>query len=170
MIKKLTILLFMSLLTVTAGAQMKFGYLSYQEAIQSMPDYAIAQRNMEKLREQYANETKRAEDEFNRKYEAFLEGQKDFDKPILRKRQAELQELLYKNIDFNKESERLLLQAEKDMYRPLHDKLNNVLRYIGETRGYAFIVNTDNNSLPFVNSAYGENITTIVIDTLNNIK
>lgn len=166
MTKKITILLFLSLLAITAGAQIRFGYLSYEEAVQAMPDYAIAQRNMAKLKEQYANETKRAEEEFNRKYESFLEGQKDFDEPILRKRQAELQDLLYKNIEFNKESERLLLQAEKDMYRPLYEKLNTIIRRIGEVRGFAFILNTDNNSLPFVSQAYGEDITAMVISAL----
>ena len=157
MMKKVLLIILILAATLTADAQIKFGYLSYDNALKNMPDYKVASLNLEKLRSQYSNETKRAENEFNEKYESFLEGQRDFAEPILKKRQAELQELLSKNEAFKKESDRLLLQAESDMYRPLYER---------HERGYAFILNTDNNAVPFVNSAYGEDITTIVSDAL----
>ena len=46
------------------------------------------------------------EDEFNRKYEDFLEGQRDFPQTILQKRQLELQQLMEKNIEFRTSSSR----------------------------------------------------------------
>lgn len=165
--RKLTILLFFTLFTLTAGAQIRFGYLSYNEALKAMPEYAVATRNMASLKEQYAKETKRAEEEFNHKYETFLEGQKSFAEPILRKRQAELQDLLYKSIAFNKESARLLSQAEADIYRPLREKLDEVIKRTGTERGYAFILNTDDNALPFASTAYGEDITVLIIDAVS---
>ena len=76
----------------TSSTSVKFGYLSYQAAIKSMPDYTLAQQKLTDLKEQYKAETKRVEDEFNRKYEEFLDGQRDFPKTILQKRQTELQE------------------------------------------------------------------------------
>lgn len=164
--KKLSLIVLVMAVALTAGAQIKFGYLSYDNALKSMPDYQVTSENIEKLRSQYSNETKRAENEFNEKYESFLEGQRDFAEPILKKRQAELQELLSKNEAFKKESDRLLRQAESDMYRPLFERLNAVLKRIGHERGYAFILNTDDNAVPFVNSVYGEDITTIVNDAL----
>ena len=61
----------------------RFGYLSYEGAIQSMPEYAVVQQQMKVLQEQYQAETLRVEDEFNRKYEDFLDGQRDFPRTIL---------------------------------------------------------------------------------------
>lgn len=165
--KKNIILLLLFLLPMVAGAQIKFGYLSYGEAIKSMPDYAMSQKNLASLRAQYDNEIKRAEEEFNLKYEAFLEGQGTFAPAILKKRQAELQELLNKNLSFKREADRLLRQAEDDMYAPLHTRLNAILAKIGGERGYAFILNTDNNTLPYVSSDSGEDINTLVKDALN---
>ncbi len=49
---------------------------------------------------------KRATDEFNLKYEAFLDGLKDFAPAIRMKRQAELQELMEKNMAFKQEAAR----------------------------------------------------------------
>lgn len=72
-----------------------------------MPGYAIAKHNMDELREKYDAETKRVETEFNAKYEEFLDGQRTYAKTILEKRQAELRELMEKNIAFKAEATRL---------------------------------------------------------------
>lgn len=152
--------------TVQTAPQIKVGYLSYSEAIKALPDYAIMQKNLESLRKQYADETKRAENEFNAKYDEFLEGQKDFAPVILNKRQAELQELLNKNIAFKQEAARLLQQAEADMKAPLKTKLNSVLAKIARDRGLTMILNTDNDNLPFIDPALGEDINTFVQNVL----
>ena len=165
--RKAIILLFITvLLPLAAQAQMKYGYLDYGAAIKAMPEYAVAQQNLSSLRKQYEAETTRSKEEFNEKYEEFLEVQKELADPILRKRQAELQELLNKSVDFKKEAERLLKQAEADMYNPLRKKLDAILARIGSERGYAFIINTEGHNLPYVNPAYGEDITVEVIDYL----
>lgn len=160
--KKLVLFLLLLLPAVAVDAQVKFGYLSYSEAIKAMPGYADMQKSLAELKRQYANETKRSEDEFNQKYESFLEGQKDFAPSILKKRQYELQELLNNSVSFKKEAARLLEQAEADMYAPLKKRLNEILRQVGRERGYAFILNTDNDAVPYIDSASGEDISTLV--------
>ncbi len=166
--RKLLFSLIVLLLPLVAQAQttVKFGYLSYQEALKAMPEYTTAQAKLADLKQKYDNEMKRVEDEFNKKYELFLEGQKDFAPTILRKRQVELQELIAKNIAFKEEAKRLLAQAETETYAPLKSKLAETLRGIGEARGFMFILNTDNDNLPYANSAYGEDITVLVKDCL----
>jgi len=155
--------------TEPAQPQLKIGYLSYSEVLHSMPDYAVMQTNLEALRKQYSDETKRAEEEFNSKYEAFLEGQKNLAPVILEKRQSELQELLNKNIAFKQEAERLLKQAEADMTLPLKKKLNTVLSKIAADRGFALILNTDNDTLPFIAKEYGEDINQFVKNVLKEM-
>ena len=156
------LILFLLLLLPAADAQVKFGYLSYSEAIKAMPGYADMQKSLAELKRQYANETKRSEEEFNQKYEAFLEGQKDFAPSILKKRQYELQELLNNSVSFKKEAARLLEQAEANMYAPLKKRLNEILRQVGRERGYAFILNTDNDAVPYIDTTSGEDISSLV--------
>ena len=99
--KKTILLLFAVVFAAMANAQeLKFAYFSYDAALKSMPDYGLALVNVDKLRTQYDNEIKRAEKEFNAKYEDFLENQRSLAPAILDKRQAELQELLQKNLKF----------------------------------------------------------------------
>ena len=165
--KKL-ILFFLLLATMPALAQseLKFGYLSYNAVMQAMPEYAAMQNSMAELRQKYEAEQKRVEDDFNKKYEEFLDGQKSFPKTILQKRQSELQEMLDKNIAFKKESQRLLSQAEEEAMAPIRVRLAEVLDAIGRERGYAFIVNTDEKATLWLNPDMGEDITVIVKEQL----
>ena len=144
----------------------RFGYLSYEGAIQSMPDYAIVQKKMKALQEQYQAETLRVEDEFNRKYEDFLDGQREFPRTILQKRQTELQELMEKNIQFKEQGRQELADAEREALAPLRIRLIELLSTIGREKGFAFIYDTDTKALPFLNISFGEDINQLVQDAL----
>lgn len=165
--KKLFLLIVLGVLSLTANAQTRFGYFSFDNVLKSMPDYVMAQRSIDDLRQKYDAEMKRAEDEFNSKYEEFLDVQKDLVPAILRKRQAELQEMMQKNINFKNESQRLLKQAEADAFAPVKNKLYNALTKIGQAQGYAFILNTDGDACPYVNPEMGEDATELIKEALN---
>ena len=144
----------------------RFGYLSYETALKAMPEYASVQQKMKTLQDQYQAETPRVEDEFNRKYEDFLDGQRDFPRTILQKRQSELQELMEKNIRFKEQGRQELADAEREAMAPLRIRLIEMLSTIGRERGYAFIYDTDTKALPFVNITFGEDINQLVQDAL----
>lgn len=165
--KKLFLLIVLGVLSLTANAQTRFGYFSFDNVLKSMPDYVMAQRSINDLRQKYDAEMKRAEDEFNSKYEEFLDVQKDLVPAILRKRQAELQEMMQKNINFKNESQRLLKQAEADAFAPVKNKLYDALTKVGQAQGYAFILNTDGDACPYVNPEMGEDATELIKEALN---
>lgn len=144
----------------------RFGYFSYELALKAMPGYSVAQQKLSDLRAQYNAELQRVEQDFNTKYEEFLEGQREFPETILRKRQTELKELLERNIAFKNESRRELEKAEAEVMAPLKERLNEVLNSIGLEHGFAVIVNTDANAAPFVHPLMGEDINQMITDAL----
>ena len=155
-------------LSCSHAVAQSFGYLSYDQVLKSMPEYVITQKKMADLTAQYEAETKRVEDEFNTKYEQFLEGQRDFPPTILQKRQSELEELMEKNIAFKEESRQLLATAEKEAMAPLHEKLAAAIQLVGTSRGLAFILNTDQNAVPFINPSMGIDVTEAVLQLIEN--
>ncbi len=168
--KRLLLSIF-TMIALTVSAQevvsgFRFGYLSYEAALQAMPEYAVVQKKMADLRQQFQAETLRVEDEFNRKYEEFLEGQREFPKTILQKRQTELQELMERNIKFKENSQEELSNTEKNLMAPLKIRLIETIGKIGRDRGYAFIVDTDNQALPFINPTMGDDVTQLVQNAL----
>lgn len=153
-------------LTISAQSPLKYGCFSFSEALKAMPGYAISERDMAALRAKYEEEGKRVEDDFNKKYEQFLDGQRDFAPLILQKRQAELQEMMEKNVAFKNESKRLLDQADAESKAALKVRLRAIVARIGAERGYAFILNTDNDAVPYVNNIVGEDINALVKDAV----
>ncbi len=146
--------------TVNASApSTRFAYLSYDSVKCVMNEYAQMQNDMDLMRKEYEAEMKRVEDEFNQKYESFLDGQATFPKTILQKRQSELQEILNKNIEFKKESQRLLKETETEMLKDILATIDGAVRYIAEQRGYAFVMNSDESAVTFINPAMGDDIT-----------
>ena len=168
--RKLLFMLLVLAMPLMASAQVKFGYFSFNEIFNTMPDRAVADRNLADLRQKYDAEMKRAEDEFNVKYEEFLDGQRDFVPTILRKRQAELQEMMDKNTAFRKEAERLLRQAQDDAYAPLRKKIHEAAAKVGRARGYAFILNTDGDACPYVDVSMSEDATIFIKELLGMTK
>lgn len=148
------------------AAQIKIGYFSYEEALCAMPEYSVAQANLKALRSQYDDEMKNGEKEFNEKYEAFLEEQRNMASAIREKRQSELQTMMDRNVAFRKEAMRLMAQAENDAIAPLKEKLSATIRRIAEERAYVMVVNTDSNACPYLNPTMAEDITTLIIDAL----
>ena len=152
--------------SVPVEQSLRFGYFSYEEVLHTMPGYAIAKHNMDDLRAKYDAETKRAEDEFNAKYEEFLDGQRSFAPSILEKRQAELRELMAKNVTFKAEAVRLLQQADADAYAPLKAQIDADVQKVGKVKGLAFILNTDKGAFPYVNALCGEDVTLLIKENL----
>ena len=161
--------------TPTADAEAKavgvrFGYLSYVDVMHSLPDYVQMERDLQQLRAQYEAELRRVEEDFNKKYEEFLDGQASYPKSILQKRQSELQEMLDRNVAFKERSRQLLQQAEREARTPLERRLADALTKIGQERGFAFILNTDETSAIWVNPQMGEDVSEAVKLLLKKIK
>ena len=145
------------------AAALRYGYLSVDSVLHSLPDYTIAKHKLSDLKAKYDAEMKRVEDEFNTKYQFFLQDQQELAPSILQKRQAELQELMDKNVAFKAKARQLLQEAEEEAMGPIRDKVNTAIRLVGEKRGLAFVLNTDNNAAPFLNPTFGEDITAAVL-------
>ena len=155
----------------TASAQdsihaIRFGYLNYQQALRQMPQYATVEQQMADLRSQYEAEMQRVTNEFNRKYEEFLEGQSEFPKTILQKRQTELQELMTRNVAFKEESRKLLANAEREALAPLKIRLSETVAKIAGELGLALVVNTASDACPYIDPDMGIDINKLVQDAL----
>ncbi len=144
----------------------RFGYLSYETVLKGMFDYADAQDSIQAEREAYEKELRRVEKEFNKKYESFLEGQRDFPRTILLKRQNELKDLMQQNIDFKAQAHLDLQAAEERFLAPVRQRLNAALADIAKEYGLAFVLNTDANACPFIDPLYGMDIQSLVEEYL----
>lgn len=157
-------------LSLAATAQVRFGYFSFSHALSQMPQSIEADRQIDTLRQAYQREARHNEEEFQRKFTDFLEGQKDFPTNILQKRQLELQDLMDKSIRFRQECEDLLRRAADSLHEAVADTLTQVVRQVAIDGGYAYILNTDQHALPYVNALIGDDVTELILRRLGLLR
>ena len=140
----------------------RFGFLSYESVLKALPECGNVQMRMDSLRSAFQAELQRVEEEFNRKYEDFLDGQKDFPRTILLKRQTELQEMLQKNVQFKQESLDELKRTEELLMAPLRSRLNDAIATVAREQRLSLVINTDANACPFIEPTMGVDVTEAV--------
>lgn len=143
-----------------------FGYLSYSTVYKQLPEYEQAQADFAALKAKYEAEATRSEQEFQRKFAEFLQGQKDFPPSIMRKRQLELQDLMEQSINFREQSRKLLAEAERQMQRTVCIRLDEAIKKVGARMKLLFILNTDGQALPYVQTEACVDVTAEVLKEL----
>lgn len=162
--KKFTLVfLILSLLPIGAAAQAYFGYLNYRQVLEQMPTYEQAISDLAVLRQKYQDEAQRGEAEFQKKFVDFLQGQNEFPQSILLKRQTELQGLMDNGVEFRRQMDTLLVQAERDLVGPVRETLMTAINQVATQRGFHFVLNTEDRSTLFINTSVGEDITQAVL-------
>ena len=126
------------------------GKVTSASIIPLMPQYQAMQNNMVSLREQYEAEAKKSESDFQRKFEEFMKGQKDFPQTILEKRQNELQAMLETNAAFRIKVQALLKEAETAMMADVKAELSEAISLAAQQKGVSVVFDLDGDGVPYL--------------------
>lgn len=156
---KRNLLILLTIVSMTAVAQSKFGYVSYMEIVKALPEYNLVETHLDELQAKYEAEIERSDREFNQKYTDFIEEQSKFPDNIRIKRHKELQELMEISMEFKGEINRAMREARKEMMKPLYEKVDEAVMKVCVDGGYDYILNTDNRMYIAINPNNGTDIT-----------
>ena len=131
-----------------------------------MPQYQAMQKNLKAMKEQYEAEAKKSENDFQRKFEEFMNGQKEFPKTILEKRQNELQNMLESNASFRIKVQALLKEAEESMMADVRAELDDAITIAAQERGISIVFDLDGGSVPYTVPGLATDLTADVIKLL----
>ena len=116
MLKKIFLLLLL-VLPMSVFAQ-KFGHIKTQEILTVMPEYTKAQTDIDTMRQQYENEFKSVQEDFQKKYTAFQQEQANLPKNILERRQNELEQLNQRAMQMRQDAQQELEKSWFEMLEP----------------------------------------------------
>ncbi|MBR6699506.1 MAG: OmpH family outer membrane protein [Bacteroidaceae bacterium] len=134
-----------------------------ESVLYRMPQYKAMQDNMKALREQYEAEARKSEEDFQRKFEEFMQGKAEFPKTILEKRQNELQNMLESNARFRIKVQELLAEAEKSLMEDVRAELNEAIALVAQGKGVGLVFDLDNGSVPYLAPGMAVDITADVV-------
>ena len=139
MLKKITLLAAMFILPLGAMAQTKFAHMNSQEVITAMPEYTKAQNDLDKMSKDYQAEMQRTQEEFNRKYQEFLQQADSLPQNIAERRQKELQDMAQRQEQFQQEAYQSMQKAQQDAMTPIYQKLDQAIQAVGKAEGVIYI-------------------------------
>ena len=157
MLKKIVLLL-MLVLPMSVFAQ-KFGHIKSQEILTAMPEYTKAQTDIQTMQQQYENEMKVAQEDFQKKFTAFQQEQANLPKNILERRQNELQQLNERAMQMAQDAQRELEKSWMEMLQPIAKKIDDAIKSVGQEGGYVYIFDLNATSIPFVNETLSTDVT-----------
>ncbi len=152
-------LILMALIFAPAAlfAQQKYGHINAQEVLTSMPEYSIANGEIEAKAKEYQQEMQEMQAEFQRKAEEYDKAKDTMPQTKQQETETELQDLYMKLQDANQDYQQKLQQLQQEKQQPLYNKLMNAITAVGKTGGYLYIM--DIASVLYVNDAISEDVT-----------
>ena len=147
-------------------AQNKFGYFSYNAVLDSLPQYHEAMNEYNKLKQRCNEEIEYNELQLTRAYVSYLDGQRNFPEPILRKRQNELQQLIDNSVLFRDQLKSWLREAKDSFCAPCYDTIAVALKRVCTEMKLAYAIDTDKNIYKYINPEMGEDITAYILQAI----
>ena len=160
MLKKIFLLLLL-VLPMSVFAQ-KFGHIKTQEILTSMPEYTKAQTDIDTMRQQYENEFKIVQEDFQKKFTAFQQEQANLPKNILERRQNELEQLNQRAMQMRQDAQQELEKSWFEMLEPIAKKIDDAIKAVGQEGGYTYIFDLNTTNIPYVSETLSTDVTAAV--------
>lgn len=135
--KKLVLAL-MLLAPMTMFAQ-KFGKVNTQTIMQSMPEVAKANGEMQALQKQKENDLKSMQDELQRKVDEYQKGASTMNATAKKAKEDELQQLNTKIQQAYQDGQQELQKKSQELLEPIQTKVRNAIDAVGKAGNYTYI-------------------------------
>jgi outer membrane protein len=142
---------------MTMFAQQKFGHINAQEVLTSMPEYSIANGEIEAKAKEFQNQMQEMQTEFQRKAEEYDKAKATMPATKQQETEKELQDLYQKLQQAGQDYQQQLEKLRQEKQQPLYTKLMNAIATVGKTGGYVYIM--DINTALYTNDAISEDVT-----------
>jgi outer membrane protein len=140
MLKKIVLFAFL-LIPLGAIAQDKIAYLNSEEVITAMPEYAQLQDSLQNTQKAFEAYLAEMQDEYSKKYQAFMKEGDMLNEAIRIRRLQEVQEIEQKAANFAEESKERLQQLYAALMTPIEQKVRNAIQAVGAENNFTYVLN-----------------------------
>jgi len=130
--------------TNKAQAQDKFGYMSSLELLSIMPQVKKAEAQLETYAKQFDAQYATMLKEYQTKVEAFQANQGDYTPEIAEVKAKEVYDLEKRIGEFEVSSQKSLTTKKTELYMPIYDEAERVVKEVAEENGYTYIFDVSN--------------------------
>ena len=137
-LKRITLTLGILCIALAVNAQ-KFGHITSEQLLQSMPEYDTAQLKVQDLRAEYDHEIERIQVEINKKIEEFTQTEATMSNLIREAKASEIQEMQGRLQNFAQTAQQDLQQQSMLMIQPVMDKARGAIEEVAKEKGLLYV-------------------------------
>ena len=150
-----------------AEAQQKIGQVDLQYVLTAMPEYKEIESQLKTLEAQLLKQSQAKEQEFQEKYQDYLQTSQSMAEVIRQDKEKELQQLQSSYGEFQQNAQTSLQERSTALLNPLYKKIGSTIEEVAIENGYSHILNVGMVQLDIV--IYGDdsyNISDLVLKKL----
>lgn len=137
----------------------KFAHFNAADVIPNMKEYTTAMEEMQTMQKQFEDDLKLMQDELQKKAEEYQKEQANLLENVRQRREQELNDLGNRLQQSYQDNQTALQKAQAEKMSAIQEKVMAVVKKIGETGGYVYIVDTSSGVIPYVSTTLSTDIT-----------
>jgi len=126
--------------TLMAQGTQTIAYINSAEIITAMPEYTEMQNKLQAEQAAIEKEMQTLQDEYTKKYQAFMDEAEGMVETIRTRRMQELGDLEERAQTFAQQSQQQFVQLQQSLFMPIHEKVQAALKAVGDSNNYAYIL------------------------------
>jgi outer membrane protein len=139
MLKKI-VLLALVMLPLGTFAQEKIAYFNQAEVMVIMPEFKQMQDSLQKTQVAMQTEMKTMQEEYDKKYQAFMKESEGLIESIKIRRLQEIRDLEERAGLYNEQMQQELIQIRDSLLGPVQQKVRDAVQTVGKTNGFIYIL------------------------------
>ncbi|MDR0832597.1 MAG: OmpH family outer membrane protein [Candidatus Symbiothrix sp.] len=147
MLKKI-VLVALFALPVSVFAQEKIAYFNAPEVITALPEYKQLTDSLQNTQKQIQAELQILEEEYQKKYKAFMDEGDKLIESIKIRRMQEIKDIEERAGLFNEQSQQRLVETRDNLLKPIQEKVRTALQAVATENNFTYVL--DVNALVYV--------------------
>jgi outer membrane protein len=157
-------LLFAGSTSINAQTDNKFGHINTSELLSMMPGRDEARLELQRYAQELEETFTTMQNEFQTKYQEYLENQETYSQIVRQSKERELQSLNERIMEFQESAQQDLMEQEETLLNPIIEQARNAIDQVARDHGFTYIFDTSGGSLLFWER--GEDIMPLVREEL----
>ncbi len=126
-------------INTVAQSQAKFGHIDTNELLRLMPGRDAAQQELETYARELETQFTAMQNEFQTKYQNYLENESTFSELVRQSRQRELGSLQERIMEFQESAQEDLMRKENRLLQPIVEKARTAIETVAKENGYTYV-------------------------------
>lgn len=162
MFKKLFVAAIVAIASITAYAQttLKIGTVNLEEVMQAMPETSVLEKELANKTTTFQNQAKQMQEEFQSKYQTYVEQHDSLDELTRGVREDELRSLQQRAEQYQQASYQQISQYREQQLAMIQEKMFKAVKAVGEREKFAAVFPT--NEATFFSATLTTDVTALV--------